>query len=56
MNEELEKNLFQLSSIVWSEPSVVTSLERVEEEGDVVALGPDTVHAAGLEAGNDGNK
>ena len=48
MNEELVKNLFQLSSIVWSEPSVVTSLERVEEEGDIVPLGAGADDGCGL--------
>ena len=48
MNEELVKNLFQLSSIVWSESSVVTSLEGVEEEGDIVTLGAGADHGGGL--------
>ena len=56
MNEELVKNLFQLSSIVWSESSVVTSLEGVEEKGDIVPFGAGTDDRWGLEARDDGNK
>ena len=52
----MNRELFWLSSVVRSESPVITFLEGVEEEGDVVPLGGGADDVVGLKAGNDGNK